>query len=148
MVNREALLKTFVEVELKTPEDFLKIKETLTRIGIESKRESNRLTQTCHILHKQGKYYIVHFKELFALDGRKTTLDEKDVQRRNLIARLLSEWNLCELVTPLPQQTMNFRSSNLTILLNEEKKNWTLVSKYNIGRKNKNLVYDVFEENK
>ena len=90
-MNTDELVKTFVEVELTDSENFLKVKETLTRIGISSKKE-NKLYQSCHILHKKGKYYIVHFKELFALDGLADKLEEQDVARRNTIANLLSEW--------------------------------------------------------
>ena len=91
-------IESLIEVTLKEPDDFLKVKETLTRIGVASKK-SNTLFQSCHILHKQGKYYIVHFKELFALDGKQTDLNEDDISRRNTIAKLLAEWDLCLLYT-------------------------------------------------
>ncbi len=138
MVNRDELIKTFVEVQLFSDEDFLKIKETLTRIGIPSKKEK-KLFQTCHILHKKGKYYIVHFKELFALDGRKTTLDEYDIKRRNLIANLLDEWGLCKLVDPeKTKEELPFNRSNLVVLKHSEK-DWVLEPKYKIGRKAENV---------
>jgi hypothetical protein len=122
-----------VEVTLNEPDDFLKVRETLTRIGVAS-RKDRKLYQSCHILHKQGKYYIVHFKELFALDGKHTNLSLNDVQRRNRIAQLLSDWGLIgivdvsriEDVAPLNQ---------IKVLSYKDKNDWTLESKYNIGRK-------------
>lgn len=122
-----------VEVTLGQPDDFLKVRETLTRIGVASRKE-RKLYQSCHILHKQGKYYIVHFKELFALDGKSTNLSLNDVQRRNRIIQLLSDWGLVSLVesdkisdvAPLNQ---------IKVLAFKEKDEWTLESKYNIGRK-------------
>jgi len=122
-----------VEVTLNEPDDFLKVRETLTRIGVASRKEKI-IYQSCHILHKQGKYYIVHFKELFALDGKKTNLSLNDVQRRNRIIQLLSDWGLIAIVkadaiadvAPLNQ---------IKVLAFKEKDEWTLESKYNIGRK-------------
>jgi len=122
-----------VEVTLGQPDDFLKVRETLTRIGVASRKE-RKLYQSCHILHKQGKYYIVHFKELFALDGKSTNLSLNDVQRRNRIIQLLSDWGLVSVVdnekisdvAPLNQ---------IKVLAFKEKDEWTLESKYNIGRK-------------
>jgi len=122
-----------VEVTLNEPDDFLKVRETLTRIGVASRKEKI-IYQSCHILHKQGKYYIVHFKELFALDGKKTNLSLNDVQRRNRIIQLLSDWGLIAVVkadaiadvAPLNQ---------IKVLAFKEKDEWTLESKYNIGRK-------------
>jgi hypothetical protein len=122
-----------VEVTLGQPDDFLKVRETLTRIGVASRKE-RKLYQSCHILHKQGKYYIVHFKELFALDGKATNLSLNDVQRRNRIIQLLSDWGLISIVStdkiadvaPLNQ---------IKVLAFKEKDEWTLESKYNIGRK-------------
>ena len=122
-----------VEVVLGEPDDFLKVRETLTRIGVASRKEK-KIYQSCHILHKQGKYYIVHFKELFALDGKNTNLSLNDVQRRNRIVQLLSDWGLITVVNvdkiadlaPLNQ---------IKVLAFKEKKEWTLESKYNIGRK-------------
>ena len=122
-----------IEVNLKEPDDFLKVRETLTRIGVASRKE-RQLYQSCHILHKKGQYYIVHFKELFALDGKKANLSENDVQRRNRIIKLLSDWGLIEIVkedlikdaAPLSQ---------IKVIAFKEKGDWTLESKYNIGKK-------------
>ena len=122
-----------VEVVLGEPDDFLKVRETLTRIGVASRKEK-KIYQSCHILHKQGKYYIVHFKELFALDGKKANLSDNDVQRRNRIIQLLSDWGLVSIaqkesvadVAPLSQ---------IKVLSFKEKSEWTLESKYNIGKK-------------
>ena len=120
-----------VEVKLKEDDDFLKVKETLTRIGIASRKEK-KLFQSCHILHKQGKYYIVHFKELFALDGKPTNISENDVERRNTIANLLHEWELVKLVDPeKAQPTVPIRQ--LKILPFGEKDDWYLQAKYSIG---------------
>ena len=124
---------SMVEVGLKEPDDFLKVRETLTRIGVASRKEK-KLYQSCHILHKQGKYYIVHFKELFALDGKKANLSLNDVQRRNRIVQLLGDWGLVSInvkesiadVAPLSQ---------IKVLAYREKGDWTLESKYNIGKK-------------
>ena len=124
---------SMVEVSLKEPDDFLKVRETLTRIGVASRKEK-KLYQSCHILHKQGKYYIVHFKELFALDGKKANLSLNDVQRRNRIVQLLGDWGLVSInvkesiadVAPLSQ---------IKVLAYREKGDWTLESKYNIGKK-------------
>ena len=125
--------ESMVEVVLKEPDDFLKVRETLTRIGVASRKEK-KLYQSCHILHKQGRYYIVHFKELFALDGKKANLSLNDVQRRNRIVHLLSDWGLITIsakesiadVAPLSQ---------IKVLAYKEKGDWTLESKYNIGKK-------------
>ena len=120
-----------LEVGLKEPDDFLKVRETLSRIGVASRKE-RKLYQSCHILHKQGRYYIVHFKELFALDGKQTNLSENDLARRNTIANLLNDWGLVDVlgnsenVAPLSQiKVLSFR----------EKDDWTLETKYNIGKK-------------
>ena len=120
-----------LEVGLNEPDDFLKVRETLSRIGIASRKEK-KLYQSCHILHKQGKYYIVHFKELFALDGKQTNLSENDIARRNTISNLLKDWDLISIkgdasnVAPLSQiKVLSFR----------EKNDWTLETKYNIGKK-------------
>ena len=126
-------VESMVEVVLKEPDDFLKVRETLTRIGVASRKEK-KLYQSCHILHKQGRYYIVHFKELFALDGKKANLSTNDVQRRNRIVQLLSDWGLISIsakeiiadVAPLSQ---------IKVLAYKEKGDWTLESKYNIGKK-------------
>ena len=124
-----------VEVTLNEPDDFLKVRETLTRIGVASRKEK-KLYQSCHILHKQGKYYIVHFKELFALDGKHANLTQNDVQRRNRIARLLTDWGLVSVVksesgsdiAPLNQ---------IKVLSYKDKGDWALEQKYNIGKKGK-----------
>ena len=120
-----------LEVELKEPDDFLKIRETLSRIGVASRKEKV-LYQSCHILHKQGKYYIVHFKELFALDGKQTNLSENDIARRNTIAKLLSDWGLVKI-----KGTTNVTAplSQIKIISFKEKDDWTLETKYNIGKK-------------
>ena len=122
-----------VEVVLSEPDDFLKVRETLTRIGVASRKEK-KIYQSCHILHKQGKYYIVHFKELFALDGKKTNLSLNDVQRRNRIVQLLSDWGLISVVNA--EQIADLAPLNqIKVLSFKEKNDWTLESKYNIGRK-------------
>ena len=120
-----------VEVKLKEDDDFLKVKETLTRIGIASRKEK-KLFQSCHILHKQGKYYIVHFKELFALDGKPTNLSHSDIERRNTVVNLLNEWNLVEMIHPeKAQPTTSIRQ--MKILPFSEKGEWDLQAKYSIG---------------
>ena len=122
-----------VEVSLTEPDDFLKVRETLTRIGVASRHE-RKLYQSCHILHKQGRYYIVHFKELFALDGKKTNLSLNDVQRRNRIAKLLSDWGLINVVEE--ERIEDLAPLNqIKVLSFKEKDDWSLESKYNIGRK-------------
>ena len=122
-----------LEVTLKQPDDFLKIRETLSRIGVASRKDKT-LFQSCHILHKQGKYYIVHFKELFALDGKKATLVENDVQRRNTIAVLLQDWNLLNIVKQ-EASTNKAPLSQIKIIAFKEKGEWNLQAKYNIGKK-------------
>ena len=122
-----------LEVTIKQPDDFLKVRETLTRIGVASRKDKT-LFQSCHILHKQGKYYIVHFKELFALDGKLATLSENDIQRRNTIAVLLQDWALIDIV--LKEKAENKAPlSQIKVLPFKEKKEWTLSAKYNIGKK-------------
>ena len=122
-----------VEVSLSEPDDFLKVRETLTRIGVASRKE-RKLYQSCHILHKQGRYYIVHFKELFALDGKKTNLTQNDVQRRNRIAQLLSDWGLVSIVEA--ERIEDIAPLNqIKVLSFKDKDDWILESKYNIGRK-------------
>tara|TARA_R100001460_G_C3557654_1_gene175623 strand:+ start:2573 stop:2980 length:408 start_codon:yes stop_codon:yes gene_type:complete len=123
-----------VEVKLAQPDDFLKVKETLTRIGISSRRE-NKLYQSCHILHKRGKYYIVHFKELFSLDGLPTDIDEKDIARRNTITSLLEEWGLVEIVDAGKTESLKLPLNQLKILSFREKPDWELCPKYHIGKK-------------
>ena len=122
-----------LEVTLKEPDDFLKVRETLSRIGVASRKEK-KLYQSCHILHKQGKYYIVHFKELFALDGKKATLVANDIQRRNTIAILLQDWNLIGIVKPTEAED-KAPLSQIKVLPFKEKKEWNLSAKYNIGKK-------------
>jgi hypothetical protein len=122
-----------VEVSLAEPDDFLKVRETLTRIGVASRKEK-KIYQSCHILHKQGRYYIVHFKELFALDGKHTNLSLNDVQRRNRIIQLLSDWGLITVVTPEKIEDVA-PLNQIKVLAFKEKDEWTLESKYNIGRK-------------
>ena len=122
-----------VEVSLSEPDDFLKVRETLTRIGVASRKE-RKLYQSCHILHKQGRYYIVHFKELFALDGKTTNLTQNDVQRRNRIAQLLSDWGLVSIVEA--ERIEDIAPLNqIKVLSFKDKDDWILESKYNIGRK-------------
>ena len=121
-----------VEVSLSEPDDFLKVRETLTRIGVASRKE-RKLYQSCHILHKQGRYYIVHFKELFALDGKKTNLTNNDVQRRNRIAQLLSDWGLVTVVEKTSIEDIA-PLNQIKVLSIKDKDEWTLESKYNIGR--------------
>ena len=122
-----------IEVKLNEPDDFLKVRETLTRIGVASRKEK-KLYQSCHILHKQGKYFIVHFKELFALDGKKATLVANDIQRRNTIAVLLADWNLISIVNKEAAED-KAPLSQIKVLPFKEKKEWNLSAKYNIGKK-------------
>ena len=124
-----------IEVNLKEPDDFLKVRETLTRIGVASRKE-RKLYQSCHILHKKGQYYIVHFKELFALDGKKANLSDNDVQRRNRIIKLLSDWGLVEIVQETEIKEVA-PLSQIKVIAYKEKGEWTLESKYNIGKKGK-----------
>ena len=131
MEKTEINIEDLVEVDIYEDDNFLKIRETLTRIGVSSRKE-NKLYQSCHILHKRGKYYIVHFKELFALDGKETNLSDNDIARRNSIAKLLKDWGLVEIkgntdiVAPLSQ---------IKIISYKEKDEWILETKYNIGKK-------------
>ena len=123
---------SMIEVGLGEPDDFLKVRETLTRIGVASRKEK-KLYQSCHILHKQGKYYIVHFKELFALDGKRANLSVNDVQRRNRIIQLLSDWGL---ITTVIDEPLDIAPLNqIKVIAYKEKNNWTLETKYNIGKK-------------
>jgi len=149
MNNRDVLISTFIEVDLPDKDTFLKIKETLTRIGISSNTEK-KLWQSCHILHKRGHYYITHFKEMFGLDGLADPLNDQDLGRRNTIAKLLHEWNLCRIigsrqieedlngkkVFQFPETMKLFCPLNkIKILTHQEKNEWHLMSKYPIGRK-------------
>jgi hypothetical protein len=120
-----------LEVKLSEPDDFLKVRETLSRIGVASRKE-RKLYQSCHILHKQGRYFIVHFKELFALDGKPTNLTQNDVERRNTIAGLLQDWELVEI---MGMNEPRAPLSQIKILSYKEKDEWTLETKYNIGKK-------------
>ena len=124
-----------IEVALNEPDDFLKVRETLTRIGVASRKEK-KLYQSCHILHKQGRYYIVHFKELFALDGKHANLTLNDVQRRNRITQLLCDWGLISVVNPEAVESIA-PLNQIKVLAYKEKTEWTLETKYNIGKKKK-----------
>lgn len=135
-MDNEFDLNRLVEVILGHDDDFLKVRETLTRIGVASKHKKT-LFQSCHILHKRGKFYIVHFKELFALDGKPTNIDESDIRRRNTIARLLAEWGLVKLVRP-EQVADQAMMSQVKIIPYSQKEDWELVTKYSIGRKDYN----------
>jgi hypothetical protein len=126
-------IQDMLEVTIKQPDDFLKVRETLTRIGVASRKDKT-LFQSCHILHKQGKYYIVHFKELFALDGKTATLSENDIQRRNTIAILLQDWALIDIVKKEAAEN-KAPLSQIKVLPFKEKKEWILSAKYNIGKK-------------
>lgn len=128
------LIDTLVEVKLKEEQNFLKIRETLTRIGVSSRKDKT-LYQSCHILHKQGKYYIVHFKELFALDGKETDFSEDDKARRNTIVNLLAEWGLLDIVDPKKIEEPRAPISQVKIISHKEKGEWSLVAKYTVGRK-------------
>ena len=131
MVN----INDLVEVTLNEKDDFLKVRETLTRIGVASKKDKI-LYQSCHILHKRGQYYVVHFKELFALDGKPTDITESDLARRNAIANLLEDWGLVSLVNPKQTEVPEpIFLSQIKILSHKEKNEWQLVQKYNIGKK-------------
>ena len=124
-----------IEVTLNEPDDFLKVRETLTRIGVASRKEK-KIYQSCHILHKQGRYYIVHFKELFALDGKHANLTQNDVQRRNRIIQLLCDWGLVTVITP--EKVTDIAPLNqIKVLAYKEKGDWILETKYNIGKKKK-----------
>ena len=122
---------SMLEVKIKEPDDFLKIRETLTRIGVASRKE-RKIYQSCHILHKQGRYFIVHFKELFALDGKTANIFVNDIERRNTIAQLLSDWGLVELVSSVENKAP---LSQIKVLPIKEKNEWILEPKYNIGKK-------------
>ena len=127
-------IDTMVECTLENPDDFLKVRETLTRIGVASRKDKT-LYQSCHILHKQGRYFIVHFKELFALDGKPTNFSENDQVRRNTVANLLAEWGLIKLSNPSDTEELVVPLNQLKILSFKEKDQWDLTAKYNIGSK-------------
>jgi len=130
------LLDSLVEVKIAEEEDFLKIKETLTRIGVASRKEK-KIYQSCHIFHKQGKYYIVHFKEMFLLDGKPSNFSDEDKGRRNKIVQLLQEWDLLKVVEPEKITEPMASMSQIKIINHKEKNDWTLEAKYNMGRKKK-----------
>lgn len=132
-----ANLEDFVEVRLPDPQAFLKVKETLTRIGVASKKDKT-LYQSCHILHKQGRYYLVHFKEMFMLDGKATDFSEEDRGRRNTIANLLAEWELISLVDPNKSKEPLTPLNRIKIIAYSEKPEWNLVAKYSLGKKKYN----------
>jgi hypothetical protein len=127
-------IEELIEVVLKEPDDFLKVKETLSRIGVASKVEKT-LYQSCHILHKQGRYYIIHFKQLFLLDGKKSDFSDEDRGRLNTIANLLQEWKLVTLVDPAKSKDPVSPISQIKIVQHKDKADWTLVTKYSIGKK-------------
>jgi len=127
-------LSKFLEIELKEQDDFLKVRETLTRIGVSSRKEKV-LYQSCHILHKQGRYYLVHFKELFLLDNKPSNLSENDIQRRNAIADLLEEWGLLKILNPAIMKDNIAPIHQIKIISFKEKDEWELITKYNIGKK-------------
>ena len=133
LLKPDRAVETMLEVILLEPDNFLKVRETLTRIGIASKSD-RKLYQSCHILHKQGRYYIVHFKELFLLDGKTSSLCDTDIQRRNAIAKLLEDWGLVQLCNPIE---INVKSvlAQTKVVSYHEKRSWTLVAKYTIGNK-------------
>ena len=135
-VNRDELIESFIEVKISSSDDFLKIKETLTRMGI-ADRKTKTLYQSCHILHKRGKYYILHFKELFALDGRTVDFSEEDKARRNTICSMLQRWGMVSFVKPDEKLVELTDKKKLTIIPFAEKKTWSLKPKYSIGNKTK-----------
>lgn len=134
MEHLDLSVDDLVEITLKEEDDFLKVRETLTRIGVSSRSE-NKLYQSCHILHKRGKYYIVHFKELFALDGLPTDISETDIGRRNTITSLLEEWELLSIVDKLKVEEPKVSLAQIKIISYNDKSDWELVPKYHIGRK-------------
>ena len=127
--------ESMLEVTLPEPDNFLKVRETLTRIGIASRKE-NKLFQSCHILHKQGRYFIVHFKELFALDGKESNITQGDIERRNAISGLLADWDLIKILNP-SQAELKASLSQIKVVSYKEKDQWELIPKYNIGKKTK-----------
>jgi hypothetical protein len=131
LTQHDNLTDSMLEITIPEPDSFLKIKETLSRIGVASKKD-NILYQSCHILHKQGRYYLVHFKELFALDGKESNVSQDDIERRNAIAVLLQDWNLLKVIDT-DKVAKRASLSSIKILTYQEKSNWTLMPKYNIG---------------
>ena len=134
MENTEKIVESLVEVTLKDPQDFLKVRETLTRIGVSS-RVGNKLYQSCHILHKRGKYYITHFKELFALDGLPSKMSEEDFGRRNAIVGLLAEWGLIDIVDVNSCDEPITSLRRIKIISHKNRGDWELIPKYHIGKK-------------
>ena len=134
MEHIELTVDDLIEITLKEEDDFLKVRETLTRIGVSSRTE-NKLYQSCHILHKRGKYYIVHFKELFSLDGLPTDISETDIGRRNTITSLLEEWELLSIVDKSKVEEPKVSLAQIKIISYNDKKDWELIPKYHIGRK-------------
>ena len=134
MDNTEKIVESLVEVTLKDPQDFLKVRETLTRIGVSS-RIGNKLYQSCHILHKRGKYYITHFKELFALDGLPSKMSEEDFVRRNTIVGLLAEWGLIDIVDDAKCSDPVASLKRIKIISHKNREEWELIPKYHIGKK-------------
>ena len=134
MEDKTITIENLVEVTLKSDEDFLKVKETLTRIGVSSRKE-NKLYQSCHILHKRGKYYIVHFKELFGLDGLPSDMSENDTARRNTIVNLLEEWELVEIVNKERSKDPVASIGQIKIISHKNRDEWELIPKYHIGKK-------------
>jgi hypothetical protein len=135
MIYYDWTAESMLEVTLPEPDNFLKVRETLTRIGIASRKEQ-KLFQSCHILHKQGRYFIVHFKELFALDGKESNITSGDIERRNAIAGLLQDWELLKIITPTKAEP-KASLSQIKVVSYKEKEDWELVPKYNIGKKTK-----------
>ena len=133
-MENDIIVGELLEITLKTEEDFLKVKETLTRIGVSSRKEK-KLYQSCHILHKRGKYYIVHFKELFKLDGLESNFDQEDLGRRNSIAKLLEEWGLLTIVDTAKAEDPITPLSKIKIIKYSERGEWELCPKYHIGKK-------------
>jgi hypothetical protein len=127
-------LEELIEVTLKEPDDFLKVRETLSRIGVASRKEKT-LYQSCHILHKQGRYFILHFKELFLLDDKTSDFSDEDIGRRNTIVNLLSEWDLVDLVNPKKSSEPLASLSLIKIISHKEKSDWKLIAKYTVGKK-------------
>lgn len=134
-MDEQQLVDNLVEIQFKEKDDFLKIRETLTRIGVAS-RKDQELFQSCHILHKKGKYYIVHFKELFQLDGKPTNIDESDIGRRNSIVDLLKQWNLIEVLNEEQIREPRAPISQIKIVSYKDKNDWKLTTKYSIGNSN------------
>lgn len=146
VVEKDDLFKGMgIEIKLKKDDDFLKVKETLTRIGVASKKDKT-LYQSCHILHKRGRFAIVHFKELFILDGKESDISENDLARRNTITNLLSQWGLIELVDPPVPSDQTSSLSQIKIVKHSDKSQWNLVAKYSIGKKKSSASLEIQEQ--